>query len=84
MAVNDVDATARRAEQVTIERWEYDNPSWVVVDHHPVITTALDGKPVEETVVEVEHRQTGERVSGVGTDLTLALALVTHRLSERA
>ena len=46
---------------VTIERWEYDNPSQVVATHYPVSTTALDGKPVEKTVAEVEHRQTGER-----------------------
>jgi hypothetical protein len=70
--MSDHDLAARRAEAVTIERWEYANPSWIVMLHHPVITTALDGKPVEEMMVEVEHRATG------------ALALITHRISERA
>jgi hypothetical protein len=54
-----------------------------VVAYHPVITTGIDGTPVEELVVEVQHRETAERVSGVGTDLTMALAMVTHRLGER-
>lgn len=81
--MSDHDTTGGRAEAVTIERWEYAHPSGIVILHHPVITTALDGKPLEELAVEVEHRVTGERVSGVGTDLTLALAMVTHRISER-
>jgi hypothetical protein len=48
--MGDEDATARRAQEVTIERWEYDYPSWAVVAYHPVITTS-DGTPVEEIVV---------------------------------
>jgi hypothetical protein len=79
----DEDMTARRAREVAIERWEYDNPSWVVVALHAVITTALDGKVLDEIEVQVQHRETGEVVNGVGTDVTMALALVSHRLSER-
>jgi hypothetical protein len=75
---------AKRPEEVTIERWEYDNPSWEVTTQYPFITTTIDGKPVEELVVEVRNRETGEGVSGVGGDLVMALAMVTHRLRERA
>lgn len=81
--MSDHDAIARRAEAVTIERWEYDNPSWVVVARYPVITTALDGKIVEDIEVLVHHRETGEEMIGLGTTLAMALALVTHRISER-
>jgi hypothetical protein len=58
--MSDHDATARRAEAVTIDRWEYDNPSWVVIAHHPVVTTAPDGQLLEEIEVQVQHRGTRE------------------------
>lgn len=51
--------------------------------HHPVMTTSLDGKVLEEIEVQVQHRETGEGMNGVGIDLVVALALVTHRISER-
>jgi hypothetical protein len=75
---------ARRPDDVTIERWEYDNPSWVVIAHHPVITTAVDGTVADEIEVQVLHRTTGERITGMGETLTMALAMAGHLISERA
>lgn len=72
-----------QADDVTIERWKYDNPSWFVIAHQPVITTAPDGKLVEEIEVHAQHRATGEVLGGIGADLTMSLAMVTHRISER-
>ncbi len=81
--MNQFDDPVSRADEVTIERWEYDNPSWIVIAHHPVITTSPDGKVLEEIEVQVQHQATGGMLRGVGTDLVMALALITHRLSEQ-
>jgi hypothetical protein len=79
----DEDATARRAQEVTVERWEYDNPSWIVIGLHSVITSAPDGAAHDEIEVQVQHRETGEILNGVGSDAVTALAMISHRLSER-
>ncbi len=77
------DGPISRADEVTIERWEYDNPSWVMIGHQPVITTAPNGKLLEEIEVQAQHRVTGDMLHGVGTDLVMALALVSLRISEQ-
>jgi hypothetical protein len=83
MRVRDDESTTRRAKAVTIERWEDANPSWVVIALHAIITTALDGKVLDEIEVQAQHRKTGEVVNGVGADVSMALAMITHRLRAR-
>lgn len=74
---------AQHPEDAAIERWEGDHPSWLMIVNHVVITTSPEGNANEEREVQVEHRETGEIVSGIGTDVAMALAMINHRLSER-
>ncbi len=71
-------------DDVAIERWEDDNPSWLMIVNHVVITTSPDGSAHVEREVQVEHRETGEIVSGIGTDVAMALTMISHRLSKRS
>lgn len=81
--MSDNDTGARHPEDVTIERWEYDDPSWLVIIVHPVIWTPPGGEVVEEIEVKVEHRETGEILSSTGADAGMALAMIDHLISER-
>jgi len=81
--MGDNDTGAPSPETVAIERWQYDNPSWLVIVVHPVISPALGGKVVEELEVKVEHRETGVVLSGTGTNVAMALAMINHLISER-
>ena len=37
----------------------------------------------EEVEVKVEHRETGVLLSGTGTTIAMALAMINHQISER-
>ena len=66
-----------------IRQWEFDNPAWLVVGVRLVISTVLTGEVLAEIEVQVQHRETGELLSGAGFTVAMALAMVDYLISER-
>ncbi len=81
--MSDSYSTPPTPEDVTIERWQYSNPSWRVIVLHPVISTAPGGEAVGEIEVKVETRESGAVLSATGENVTMALGMIDHLISER-
>lgn len=81
--MGDNDTSAPAPEDITIERWKYDHPAWMVIVVHPIISTGLHGEAVEEIEVKVEYRETGEVLGATGFTVAMALAMIDHVISER-
>jgi len=81
--MSEPDTGAPRPDDVAIDRWQYDNPAWMVIGVRPVIATSPSGKAVEEIEIRVQHRETGEVLGATGFTVTMALAMIDHLISER-
>ena len=75
---------AQRPEDVTVARWQDDNPGWMVIGVRPIISTGLNGEAVEEIEIKVQYRETGEVLGATGFTVTMALAMIDHLISERS
>ena len=75
---------AQRPEDMTVDRWQYDNPAWMVIVVHPIISTGLHGEAVAEIEIKVEYRETGEVLGATGFTVAMALAMIDHLISERS
>jgi hypothetical protein len=67
----------------SVEQWESTNPAWLVVGVRPVISTGVNGEVLEEIEVQVQHRETGEMLSGTGFTVAIALAMIDYVISQR-
>ncbi len=81
--MSETDTGAQRPEDVVIDRWQYDNPAWMVIGVRPIISTGLNGEAVEEIEVKVQYRETGEVLGATGFTVEMALAMIDHLVSER-
>ncbi len=79
--MSETDTGAQRPEDVVLDRWQYDNPAWMVIGVRPIISTGLNGEAVEE--IEIHYREPGEVLGATGFTVTMALAMVDHLISER-
>ena len=82
--MSETDTGAQRPEDVVLDRWQYDNPAWMVIGVRPIISTGLNGEAVEEIEIKVHYRETGEGevLGATGFTVTMALAMVDHLISE--
>lgn len=81
--MSETDTDAQRPEDVVLLRWQYDNPDWMVIGVHPMISTGLNGEAVEEIEIKVHYRETGEVLGATGFTVTMALAMIDHLISDR-
>lgn len=72
----------RHSWDMLTDAWSDEHPGWQVVDHHlTVIWVPWD--QVDGVVVMVQHRESGDVLNGVGSDLVTALQDVTYVLEKR-
>jgi len=81
--MSEPDTGAPRPDDVAIDRWQYDNPAWMVIGVRPIISTGLNGEAVEEIEIKVHYRETGEVLGATGFTVEMALAMIDHLISER-
>jgi len=80
--MSETDTGGQQPEDVALDRWTYDNPAWMVIVVHPIISTGLHGEAVAEIEVKVEYRETGEVLGATGFTVEMALAMIDHLISE--
>ena len=68
---------------MVLDRWQYDNPAWMVIGVRPIISTGLNGEAVEEIEIKVQYWETGEVLGATGFTVEMALAMIDHLISER-
>lgn len=74
---------AQRPEDMTVARWQDDNPGWVVIGVLPVISTGLNGDAVAEIEIRVQNWETGEVLGATRANARMGLAMIDHLVSER-
>jgi hypothetical protein len=81
--MSDPHTGAPRPEDVTVARWQDNNPPWMVMGVLPVISTDASGEAVEEIEIKVHYRETGVVLGATGFTVTMALAMIDYLISER-
>lgn len=68
----------RSPGDTTVAQWQDDNPDWMVISVHPVLSTGASGDAVAQFEVKIKHRKTAKVLSASGKDPATILALISE------